>query len=92
MKRRSDLSVGAADWGASVGTNGRHREEDVIPSGAASGVEESVDRLRWMGGWVDQISSIQHRFAERDHAGVVNTHRPGAASRKHEAFLTPDKV
>jgi hypothetical protein len=35
MKRRSALSVG---------TNGRYREEDVIPSGAEGGVEESVGK------------------------------------------------
>jgi hypothetical protein len=65
LKRRSALSVGVADWGASVGTNGRNREEGVIPSGAAGGVEESVE---WAGphsliastpGLVGR-SSIQH--------------------------------
>ncbi len=36
MKRRSALSVG---------TDGRYREEDVIPSGAEGGVEESVGKM-----------------------------------------------
>ena len=34
------------DWRASVGTNGRYREEGVIPSGAEGGVEESVGFLQ----------------------------------------------
>ena len=29
----------------SVGTNGRYREDDVIPSGAEGGVEESVGKM-----------------------------------------------
>jgi len=41
MKRRSALSVG---------TNGRYREEDVIPSGTEGGVEESVGKKGWVGG------------------------------------------
>jgi hypothetical protein len=45
------------DWRASVGTNGRYREEGVIPSGAAGEVEESMGSLPWVASGIRYLAT-----------------------------------